>query len=87
MRTVIHGFVDVSDGGGLYDVPDDELLDGLVLGDAARAVGTPDRRDMATPAFGSTSVPPLTSLQQTDHIYRLCYIRRLIFICLYGYMV
>ena len=41
------GVGDVPDGGGLHDVPDDELLDGLVLGARLGAVGAPHELDVA----------------------------------------
>ena len=42
------GVGDVPHGGGLHDVPDDELLDGLVLGAGLGAVGAPHKLHMAT---------------------------------------
>ena len=39
---------DVSHGGSLHDVPDDELLDGFILGAGLGAVGAPHKLDMAT---------------------------------------
>ena len=42
------GVGDVPHGGGLHDVPDDKLLDGLVLGAGLGAVGAPHELDMAT---------------------------------------
>ena len=52
------GVGDVSHGGGLHDVPDDELLDGLVLGAGLGAVGAPHELNMATAVLVTSSVPP-----------------------------
>ena len=41
------GVGDISHGGGLHNVPDDELLDGLVLGARLGAVGAPHELDVA----------------------------------------
>lgn len=57
------GLRDVPDGCGLHDVPDDELLDGFVLGDAAGAVGAADGLDVAAALLGPTVVPPLLPLR------------------------
>lgn len=57
------GLRDVPDGCGLHDVPDDELLDGFVLGDAAGAVGAADGLDVAAALLGPTVVPPLLRLR------------------------
>ena len=47
--TAVHtGIRDVSHGGSLHDVPDHELLDGLVLGASLGAVGAADELDMTT---------------------------------------
>ena len=53
------GVGDVSHGGRLHDVPDDELLDGLVLGAGLGAVGTPDELDMATAVLIATAITAL----------------------------
>ena len=53
------GLRDVPDSRSLHDVPDHELLDGLVLGAGLGAVGAPDELDMA-PAMLVTSI--VTSL-------------------------
>ena len=50
------GVGDVPDGGGLHDVPDDELLDGLVLGASLGAVGAADELDMTTTMLVTTIV-------------------------------
>ena len=53
------GVGDVSHGGRLHDVPDDELLDGLVLGAGLGAVGAPDELDMAAAMLVTSSVSAL----------------------------
>ena len=53
------GVGDVSHGSGLHDVPDDELLDGLVLGAGLGAVGAPDELDMATAMLVTSIVSTL----------------------------
>ena len=55
------GVGDVSHGGSLHDVPDDELLDGLVLGAGLGAVGAPDELDMATAMLVTSIVSTLGS--------------------------
>ena len=55
------GVGDVPDGGGLHDVPDDELLDGLVLGARLGAVGAPHELDMATTVLVPAVVTALGS--------------------------
>lgn len=56
------GLWDVSHGRRLHDVPDDELLDGLVLGDTAGTVGAADGLHMPTALLGTTVIPPLLGL-------------------------
>ena len=53
------GVGDVPHGGGLHDVPDHELLDGLVLGARLGAVCAPDELHMATAMLVASSVPSL----------------------------
>lgn len=53
---------DVSHGRRLHDVPDDKLLDGLVLWDTAGTVGAADGLHMATAFLGTTVIPPFLSL-------------------------
>merc|ERR1719444_89770 len=53
------GVGDVPHGGGLHDVPDHELLDGLVLGAGLGAVGAADKLDMAAAVLVPASIPPL----------------------------
>ena len=55
------GVGDISDGGGLHDVPDNELLDGLVLGDALGTVGASHKLDMTTAVLIATVIPALRS--------------------------
>ena len=42
------GIGDIPHGGSLHDVPDDELLDGLVLRAGLGAVGAPHELNVAT---------------------------------------
>merc|ERR1719195_492925 len=55
------GVGDVPHGGCLHNVPDDELLDGLVLGAGLGAVGTPHELDMATTVLVPAVVTALGS--------------------------
>ena len=48
----------IPDGSRLYDVPNDELLNGLVLGHTAGAVSAANWLHMAAALFGTTVVPP-----------------------------
>ena len=50
-------FGNIPDGCGLYDVPNDELLNGLILGPASGTVGTANRLHVAAALFGTTIVP------------------------------
>ena len=52
---------ELTDSGGLHDVPDDELADGLVLGASLGAVGAPNRLDMATVVLVASVITPLLS--------------------------
>ena len=52
------GVGDVPHSGGLHNVPDDELLDGLVLGTGLGAVGAADELHMASAVLVTSSVPP-----------------------------
>lgn len=56
------GLCDVSHCSRLHYVPDDELLDGLVLRDTAGTVGAADGLDMATALLSTTVIPPLLGL-------------------------
>ena len=55
------GVRDVPHGGGLHDVPNHELLDGLVLGAGLGAIGAPDELDVPAAVLVPTSVPPFGS--------------------------
>jgi len=61
IRLVEAGLRNVPDGSGLDDVANYELLDGLVLGDTASAVGAADRVYMATTVLGASTVPAFAS--------------------------
>lgn len=63
--TIEHaGLGDIPDSSGLHDVPDDEFLDGLVLGHAAGAVGAADGLHVPTALLGTPVVPPLLGLKK-----------------------
>ena len=55
----VPGVGDVSHGGSLHDVPDHELLDGLVLGASLGAVGAPNELDVPAAVLVAASIPPL----------------------------
>ena len=55
------GVGDVPDSGGLHNVPDHELLDGLVLGHALGAVGASHELDVATAMLVASVVTALGS--------------------------
>ena len=58
--TAVHtGIRDVSHGGSLHDIPDYELLDGLVLGASLGAVGAADELDVSTSMLVTSVVPAL----------------------------
>ncbi|XP_030885600.1 WW domain-containing oxidoreductase-like [Leptonychotes weddellii] len=50
-------FGNVLDGGGLYNVPNNELLNGLILGHTTGAVGAANRLHVAAALFGTTIIP------------------------------
>lgn len=56
------GFWDVPHSRCLHNVPDDKLLDGLVLGDTPGTVGAADGLHMATALLGTTVIPPFLGL-------------------------
>merc|ERR1719457_277937 len=64
------GVGDVPHGGGLHDVPDHKLLDGLVLRAGLGTVGAADELDMAAAVLVTSSVPPfrchVTSLVEVN---------------------
>ena len=67
------GLVDITHGGGLDDVADDKLLDGLVLGAAAGAVGAPDRVHVAAAVLIASSIAAFGRLPNETHgRYKLC---------------
>lgn len=65
---------DVPDGCSLDDVPNYELLDGLVFGHAPGTVGAAHRLDVAASMLRSPSVPPFARLNNTSSILvdRIC---------------
>lgn len=65
------GFRDVSHSRCLHDVPDDKLLDGLVLGDTTGTVGAADGLHVATALLGTTVIPPFLGLQSAHNKDRL----------------
>ena len=65
------GIGDVPHGGGLHDVPDHELLDGLVLGAGLGAVGAADKLDMAPAVLVTSSVPPFGSHVTSERMLRI----------------
>ena len=62
------GVGDVPDSGGLHDVPDYELLDGLVLGDALGTVGASHELDVTTSMFVTSIVTTFGS-----HLWKVEY--------------
>ena len=50
-------FRNVPDGCRLYDVPNDELLNGLILGHASGTAGAANSLHVAAALFGTTVVP------------------------------
>lgn len=56
------GVRDVSHSRCLHDVPNDKLLDGLVLGDTTGTVGAADGLHMPTALLSATVIPPLLGL-------------------------
>ena len=59
VATVHAGVGDIPHGGCLHDVPDHELLDGLVLGAGLGAVGAPNELDVPAAVLVAASIPPL----------------------------
>jgi len=59
VRLVDRGLGEIPDSCRLHDVPDDELLDGLVLGHAARAVGAAHGVHVTSALLRATSIPAL----------------------------
>lgn len=56
------GLRDVSHSCCLHYVPDDKLLDGLVLGDTTGTVGAADGLHVAAALLGTTVIPPFLGL-------------------------
>lgn len=56
------GLRDVPHCRSLHNVPDDKLLDGLVLWDTAGTVGAADGLHMSTALLGATIIPPFLGL-------------------------
>ena len=63
-------FGNVPDGCGLYDVPNDELLNSLILGHATGTVGTANRLHVAAALFGTTIVPSFLGLHENENPIR-----------------
>ena len=55
-------FRNVPDSCGLYDVLNDQFLNGLILGHASGTVGAVNRLHVATALFGTTVVPSFLGL-------------------------
>ena len=51
------GFRNVPDGYGIYDVPNNKLLNGLILGHTLGTVSTANRLYVAMALLGTTTVP------------------------------
>lgn len=67
MRTLVDGcLVEVTDGCGLDHVADSEALDGLVLGDGARAVGAAHELGVAAAVLVAAVVATLLGLQDPE---------------------
>ena len=49
----------ISQGGGLYDISNDEFLDGFVFGNASGTVCAPQEFDVSTSVLVTPSVTPL----------------------------
>lgn len=60
--------VDISNSGGLDDVADNELFDGLVLGHTTSAVGAVDVDDVSSTVLGTATISPLLGLKQNKSI-------------------
>jgi hypothetical protein len=58
---VCSSLVDITNGGRLDNVADDELFDRFVLWNASSAVGAVHIYDMATSVFGASSISPFLS--------------------------
>ena len=65
------GIGDISHGSSLHNVPDDELLDGLVLGAGLGAVGAADELDVAAAVLVAASIPPLRGHVSSERMTRI----------------
>lgn len=61
IRVVAGSIRNITNGSGLDDVSDYELLDGLILWDASGTVGTTHGLDVAAVALAASSITPLLS--------------------------
>lgn len=61
VRVVAGSVRNITNGSGLDDVSDHELLDGLILWDAAGAVGATHGLDVAAVVLAASSITPLLS--------------------------
>lgn len=68
LTAVARSIRNITDGRGLDDVTDHELLDGLVLRDAASAVGATHGLDMATVVLAASSVTPFLGLKGIEKV-------------------
>lgn len=68
LTAVARSIRDITNGRGLDDVTDHELLDGLVLRDAASAVGATHGLDMATVVLAASSVTPFLGLEGIEKV-------------------
>jgi len=59
VRLVDRGLGEIPDGRCFHYIPDDKLLDGLVLGHTARTVGAAHGVHMASALLRATSIAPL----------------------------
>lgn len=57
------GFSDIPDSSSLNNVADDELLDGLVLGNTTSAVGAANGIGVAAAVFGSSVIAAFAGLK------------------------
>lgn len=65
--TVVAGSIrNITNGSGFDDVPDHELLDRLILRDAAGAIGATHGLDVAAVVLAASSITPLLSLKRKE---------------------
>lgn len=60
-------FGNVPDRRGLYNVPNNELLNGLILGHASGTVGAANRLHVAAALFGTAIIPSFLGLHQDEN--------------------